>query len=54
MAEKYDPSFSANRFGLLASCRPHEKRGLLDFLKTEGAEIKSDDSTGNVGPGPSS
>jgi molybdopterin-containing oxidoreductase family membrane subunit len=36
----YDPAFSGDRFGVLASCSTDEKGALTDFLKGQGAEIK--------------
>lgn len=41
----YDPRFSGDRFGVLASCRAGERGGLTDFLKSQGAEIKPPDGT---------
>ena len=46
VSEGYDPRFSGNRFGVLASCLSNEQGGLSDFFKSEGAEIKRLDSTG--------
>lgn len=40
VAPGYDPTFSGDRFGVLASCAAEEKSGLSDFLKNQGAEIK--------------
>jgi hypothetical protein len=41
----YDPRFSGDRFGVLASCRAGERGGLTDLLKSQGAEIKPSDAT---------
>jgi molybdopterin-containing oxidoreductase family membrane subunit len=43
--EDYDPRFSGDRFGVLASCRAGERGGLTDLLKSQGAEIKPPDAT---------
>ena len=52
IAEDYDPSFSADRFGLLVNCRPDEKRALVDWLESQEAEIKPDASAGSGGSAP--
>lgn len=36
----YDPTFSGDRFGVLASCAAEEKSRLSNFFKDQGAEIK--------------
>jgi molybdopterin-containing oxidoreductase family membrane subunit len=36
----YDPTFSGDRFGVLASCAAEEKSRLSDFLKDQGADIR--------------
>jgi molybdopterin-containing oxidoreductase family membrane subunit len=36
----YDPAFSGDRFGILASCSPEQQGALSDFFKAQGAEIK--------------
>ncbi|MGD8845968.1 MAG: DUF3341 domain-containing protein [Desulfobacteraceae bacterium] len=40
IASGYDPAFSGDRFGILASCSLEKKGALSDFLKEQGAEIK--------------
>jgi len=40
VAPGYNPAFSGDRFGVLASCVPEEEGRLSDFFKTRGAEIK--------------
>lgn len=40
VAPGYDPTFSGDRFGVLASCAAEEKSGLSDFFKDRGAEIR--------------
>jgi molybdopterin-containing oxidoreductase family membrane subunit len=40
VAPGYDPAFSGDRFGILASCSLEEKGGLSDFFKEQGADIK--------------
>ena len=54
IAEGYDPSFSGDRFGLLVKCRSDEKNGLLELLKSEGAEIKPEGSADSGGSASSS
>jgi hypothetical protein len=36
----YDPCFTGDRFGVLASCEPAQKEGLYHFFEAKGAEIK--------------
>jgi molybdopterin-containing oxidoreductase family membrane subunit len=40
VAPGYDPVFSGDRFGVLASCSYGQKGALSDFLKGQGADIK--------------
>ncbi len=40
VAPGYDPAFSGDRFGILASCSLEEKGALSDFFKEQGADIK--------------
>lgn len=40
VAPGYDPGFSGDRFGILASCPLEEKGALNDFFRTRGADIK--------------
>jgi molybdopterin-containing oxidoreductase family membrane subunit len=40
VAPGYDPTFSGDRFGVLASCAAEEKSRLSDFFREQGAEIK--------------
>ncbi len=37
----YDPRFSGDRFGVLASCRPEQHGALRLFFESKGAEVKS-------------
>ena len=37
----YDPRFSGDRFGVLASCQPAHQGGLQQFFAAKGAEIKT-------------
>ena len=37
----YDPRFSGDRFGILASCDAAHRGGLLQFFEAKGAEIKT-------------
>lgn len=39
----YDPGFSGDRFGVLVSCAAGEKNKLAEFLKDQGAKIKTVD-----------
>jgi len=41
MPADYDPRFSGNRFGVLASCDQDRGPELMTFLKSSGAEIAS-------------
>ena len=43
MHADYDPRFSGDRFGVLASCHSTEQGGLSEFFKSQGAEIKHPD-----------
>lgn len=36
----YEPAFSGDRFGVLASCPMEEENRLMEFFKTRGAEVK--------------
>jgi hypothetical protein len=36
----YEPAFSGDRFGVLASCTIEEENMLSDFFRTRGAEVK--------------
>jgi hypothetical protein len=36
----YEPAFSGDRFGVLASCETAEESRLMDFFRTWGAEVK--------------
>jgi hypothetical protein len=36
----YDPGFSGDRFGVLASCPTGEESGLTDLFKAQGAEVQ--------------
>lgn len=36
----YDPAFTGDRFGILASCAPNDESGLSDMFTSQGAEIK--------------
>ena len=45
MVTDYDPRFSGDRFGVLASCHSGEQGGLSEFFKSQGAEIKHPDDT---------
>jgi len=40
IATGYDPAFSGDRFGVMASCSSKEKGALSDFFKGQGADIK--------------
>ena len=40
VSESYDPIFSGDRFGVLASCRSSEQGGLFELFKSQGAQIK--------------
>lgn len=40
VAPGYDPAFSGDRFGVMASCSSDQKGALSDFFKGQGAEIK--------------
>ncbi len=40
VAPGYDPAFSGDRFGVLASCAPSDESGLSDMFAAQGAEIK--------------
>ena len=46
----YDPRFSGNRFGVLASCLSDEQDGLSDFFQSKGAEVKRSDAVEADGP----
>jgi hypothetical protein len=37
----YDPSFSGGHFGVLASCRTGQERGLTELLKSRGGEVQT-------------
>ncbi|MEJ2041308.1 MAG: DUF3341 domain-containing protein, partial [Desulfosarcinaceae bacterium] len=39
--DSYDPRFSRDRFGVLASCRAANQSGLYRFFEAKGAEIKT-------------
>ncbi|UCF57336.1 MAG: DUF3341 domain-containing protein [Deltaproteobacteria bacterium] len=36
----YDPRFSGEYFGIVATCREGEQQELMDFLKNRGGEVK--------------
>lgn len=40
VAPGYDPAFSGDRFGVLASCAPSDESRLSDMFAAQGAEIK--------------
>jgi hypothetical protein len=41
MGKLYDPRFSGDRFGVLASCPASSQTGLCRFFEAKGAEIKT-------------
>ena len=41
MEKSYDPRFSGDRFGVLASCHVSNQTGLYRFFEAKGAEIKT-------------
>ncbi len=45
VAPGYDPAFTGDRFGVLASCDPNEESGLSDMFRSQGAEIKKVETT---------
>ena len=49
VASGYDPAFSGDRFGVLASCAPNDEGGLADMFKSHGAEIKTVEGAGRGG-----
>lgn len=46
---EYDPRFSGDRFGVLASCPEDERAGLCRFFEAKGAEIKIYEMTATRG-----
>jgi molybdopterin-containing oxidoreductase family membrane subunit len=38
--KRYDPRCSGEHFGILAACQEGEEEGLVDFLRSKGAEVK--------------
>ena len=36
----YDPAFTGDRFGILASCQAEDENALTDFFATRGAEAR--------------
>ena len=39
--EKYDPRFSSDHFGIVASCEDGEQERLTDFFRTHGGEVST-------------
>ena len=39
--KQYDPRFSADHFGIVASCREDEQENLKSFFETHGGEISA-------------
>ena len=39
--KRYDPRFSADHFGIVASCREGEQEGLINFFQTHGGEASA-------------
>jgi hypothetical protein len=40
LRQRYDPRLSCDHFGLLATCAPEHKAGLIAFFEARGAEIR--------------
>ena len=49
LSEGYDPRFSGNRFGILASCSSSQQDDLSEFFKAQGAQIQLPDPIGGDG-----
>ena len=39
--KRYDPRFSADHFGIVASCGEGEQEGLINFFRTHGGEVSA-------------
>lgn len=39
--KQYDPRFSGDHFGIVASCEEGEQAGLMDFFQEKGGEVKT-------------
>ncbi|MDP6179034.1 MAG: DUF3341 domain-containing protein, partial [Desulfatiglandales bacterium] len=39
--KRYDPRFSGDHFGIVASCEEGEQAGLMEFFQEKGGEVKT-------------